>query len=583
MKYRTFPTLTKVVGVLGLVGMAYGADYDFSLMIRSTLPNGTTPVQNGQISVENLTAGFGPMVQNYDGNGMATFIISGIDDVNTTIDYKVSAIANGLKFNIPTNKNMEIKRYNSKGQEVPIQIAKKDGIEITANNLPSGVYFDVIQFEGESPFVVRSVQNEGKVVGIHQGEYKAVVPNNETKESNSKGLDTWRIISTPFDTGNFMPDTLYVYKDPATLSSTEFWQNTCDAVPNVKKADIYVYDVVNSSKESIEDKVSTGINGTYNILKWNGTSFDVMQTVPFENGFGNIEVDLNNFDGTGFYVGLDVPGFVETQGYDNLILYVVEGDRANYGDDQVTGKTGAKGLRVGLIPDFNTIQVPDTIAGEYFDLADAKQEQVDLGRSEWTTQEYTPQIFSENRDHSVSSALLTGTPVNYHFDGTYFDAEQVNLGKSLLVELAMLKLGKTREEVTSAPGGYGGLYNYLEVKPVDGTPFVNVVEGSNLSHYTYDNTANYIAPGWESWEFLNSGWIETFIRLGNLQGFNKEVSRVDEDNVVSYNCVMNASGGDPTKMWRFSNFINNELDKKYLLNDFDKMELKQIRYLGKYK
>ena len=339
----------------------------------------------------------------------------------------------------------------------------------------------------------------------------------------------------------------------------------------------------NSSKESIEDKVSTGINGTYNILKWNGTGFDVMQTVPFENGFGNIEVDLNNFDGTGFYVGLDVPGFVETQGYDNLILYVVEGDRANYGDDQVTGKTGAKGLRVGLIPDFNTIQVPDTIAGEYFDLADAKQEQVDLGISEWTTQEYTPQIFSENRDHSVSSALLTGTPVNYHFDGAHFDAEQVSLGKSLLVELAMLKLGKTREEVTSAPGGYGGLYNYLEVKPVDGTPFVNVVEGSNLSHYTQGFTTAYVDAGWETFELINQGWIETFIGLGNKVPFFKEVSRVDEDNVVSYLSPMNATGTEPTLMWRFSNFINNELDKRYLLNDFDKIELYLIRYSGKDK
>ncbi len=573
--------LTKAVAVLGICSMLKGADYDFKLLIGSTLPNLTTPVENGQVSVENLTAGIGPMVQNYDGNGMAVFNISGIENVNTTIDYKVSAVTNGLRFTIPVSKDMVVKRYNSNGQEVPINVVKNKGLEVTSNNLPSGVYFDVVKFEGDSPFVVRSVQSEGKVVGIHQGEYKITVPKEVSK---GKGVDTWRIISTPFANANFMPDTLYVYKDPATLQSTEFWENTCDVLPNERYLEGTFRDV--RSKErmanvdlSLKKKTSSGL-------------VDIANSVTDANGEYSFLVDLSS-------IGTDEDLFLFSSkaGYENSFEWetgthfdaqIDKIQKSSYpsrnvfDDDPVLdgkNKFRWKFNHTVNLDSLNQIldEPVDSLKLDYVKLPDlggwtfTDQNGVNFGEAEIVADQLergydigsfdVKQAFA-TQGYFMNVPVNTGKKTKVYFmkesdNPTYgFRPDEIPYGVELLSEFTRFNSGLDVD--------YNLWYEIIDSYPEEdeyGPKAVVVNKGSPEAHYQDKDDENVLREGHSAKKTLDKGNIFAYIdaRKSTLKEYQRMFS--NDIPVGTRSSVMQGTAAEPSKA-DFGEFqVNNQFDE----------------------
>lgn len=574
--------LTKAVAVLGICSMLKGADYDFNLVVNSRMPDGIIVAKNGLMNVENVTQGLSYQ-QEMSPDGYTVFNISGIDDVNTTIDYKVSAVANGLRFNIPVSKDMVVKRYNSNGQEVPINVVKNKGLEVTSNNLPSGVYFDVVQFEGDFPFVVRSVQSEGKVVGIHQGEYKITVPKEVSK---GKGVDTWRIISTPFANANFMPDTLYVYKDPATLQSTEFWENTCDVLPNERYLEGTFRDV--RSKErmanvdlSLKKKTSSGL-------------VDIANSVTDANGEYSFLVDLSS-------IGTDEDLFLFSSkaGYENS--WQIEGDvhfdtqidkiqkssypsRKVFDDDPVLdgkNKFRWKFNHTVNLDSLNQIldEPVDSLKLDYVKLPDlggwtfTDQNGVNFGETEIVADQlergYDIGSFDVKQAFATQGYFLnvpvnTGKKTKVYFmkesdDPTYgFRPDEIPYGVELLSEFTRFNSGLDVD--------YNLWYEILDSYPEEdeyGPKAVVVNKGPPKAYYQDKNDRSVLREGHSAKKTYDKGNIYSYLSSEVKQEFFKELERMFSNDIPvgTRSSVMQGTAAEPSKA-DFGEFqVNNQFDE----------------------
>ncbi|MDD4205245.1 MAG: hypothetical protein PHH55_04125 [Candidatus Delongbacteria bacterium] len=574
--------LTTAVAVLGICSMSKGADYDFTLIVDSTLPGGTTPVKNGQVSVENLTAGIGPMVQNYDGNGMATFAISGIE-TTIPIKYSLSKSGNDIMLQVPNASNFYVEAINLKSQKIPVkQNQQGSNLNLNFDGVASGWYGVTVFPEGDNPFKVSFVKKDNVIVGTSKGEFKSRRKSVKSENNTSKGVDTWRIISTPFANANFMPDTLYVYKDPATLQSTEFWENTCDVLPNERYLEGTFRDV--KSKErmanvdlSLKKKTSSGL-------------VDIANTVTDANGEYSFLVDLSS-------IGTDEDLFLFSSkaGYENSFEWetgthfdaqIDKIQKSSYPSRKVFDDDAVLDGKNNFRWKFNhTVNVDslnqildepvDSLKLDYVKLPElggwtfTDQNGVNFGEAEIVAEQsalgYDIGSFDVKQAFATQGYFLnvpvnTGKKTKVYFmkeseDPTYgFRPDEIPYGIELLSEFTRFNSGL---DVTDTLW-----YDVLAEKPTTGD-YVVVKKDSPEAHYLDEDDENIIRNGHMFQKTLDKGSISSYLSPSSRTSTLKEYQRMFSNDIPvgTRSSVMQGTAAEPSKA-DFGEFqVNNQFDE----------------------